>query len=362
MSVIVTDQNYHAIVKKLITNDEKVSKGSNLQNIPARGDGERVRRAFKPPVKDGEQWFFISSDLGQIEPRIMAHIMYDRYNDNSMRQIFVDGVDLYSTMAMMTFNLSAEYCTDKAYDPTGTFKPRAMMKTGVLAVSYDQKPDAFAMKMGVSTDVAHMFFEEYDRAFPSFKQMVKDIREEMAVKGYSETIYGRKRRFPQYAAWKAESERNEAKLMGFYRERKKLRMKAVKTAADFKRLDTLEEMIAPLAEMRNMVSYWERASFNSVIQGTGADVLKKNMIAIKDACMLRNWELNATIHDEVKVAVPKRDLTEESVQIINDCMTKTCGKDLTVPLISDTVIEPCWSDEYKPKDWDFANACPKVSA
>ncbi|MCZ0847777.1 DNA polymerase, partial [Brevibacillus laterosporus] len=89
----ITDENYHAIVRKLIADERKVQLGTNLQNLPSKGEGDRVRNCFIP----AEGFIFIGADLGQIEPRIMAHIMYENYHDNSMRQIFVDGVDLYTT-------------------------------------------------------------------------------------------------------------------------------------------------------------------------------------------------------------------------------------------------------------------------
>ncbi|MDT2242232.1 DNA polymerase [Paenibacillus larvae] len=111
---MITDDNYHTVVRKLITSNEKVPKGTNLQNLPAKGAGVRVRNCFIPR----KGFTFIGADLGQIQPRIMAHIMYVKYGDNSMRQIFVDGVDLYTKMAMMTFGLPEQVCLDKAwYDP-----------------------------------------------------------------------------------------------------------------------------------------------------------------------------------------------------------------------------------------------------
>ncbi|ABY46800.1 DNA polymerase [Bacillus mycoides] len=354
--VEVRDDNFHDIVMKLVTNDDKISKGSNLQNIPARSkEGARVRGAFKPQ----EGWFYLAADLSQIEPRIMAHIMWTIYGDNSLRSIFTAGRDLYTTMAMMVFNLDEKYCVDKAYDPTGTFKPRAMMKTGVLAKSYDQQVGNFCNTMGVSIEVGNMFYEKFDTAFPSFINMVRDKRKFAYDKGYSETLYGRKRRFPQLAEWSKIVKRNERKLMDLYIERARIRKKVVKSRYDFERLDTLEELIKPMAEMRNMVGYWERASFNSVIQGTGADILKLNMIRLYRECQKRGWYLNASIHDEIKVEVPRKDLTLENCDLITDIMTKSV--ELSLPLKSDTVIETVWGKEYDPSEWDFENACPKVA-
>ncbi|MFS0562583.1 DNA polymerase [Terribacillus sp. 179-K 1B1 HS] len=365
--VTVTDDNYLKIVRTLVNSEASVKKGTNLQNIPSKGEGVRVRNAFRP--RGG--WYFIGSDLGQIEPRIQAHIMYERYGDNSMRQIFIDGVDLYTTMAMKTFNLPEAYCIDGAwYDPESkeggygggkkpptAFYPRKMMKTGVLAVSYDQKPQSFSQKMKVSMEVAEDFFRGFEEQFPSFKQMVTDIREGMKKYGFVETLYGRKRRFPDYKQYAAEAKKFENKLMQYYIERKRINGKKKKTPEDRERLAELESLIKPLAEKRNLVSYWERAAFNAVIQGTGADILKMNGNRIARICMERGWEFNASIHDEIKISVPREDLTEDTIEIVRDAMTKTC--DLSVPLITDTVIEPKWMEEYRPHEWDFENCKPK---
>lgn len=350
----VTDRNYHAIVRKLIADERKVSLGLNAQNLPSKGAGNRVRNCIVPR----EGFTFIGADLGQIEPRIMSHIMYTRYGDNSMRQIFVDGVDLYTTMATMTFDLPEEYCVDKAYDPTGTFKPRAMMKTGQLAVSYDQSPKSFAKKMNVTDDVAQMFFENFDRTFPSFKTMVADIREFMRKNGYVETLFGRKRRFPDYKRVAAEVRKNEQRLIGLYTERKQLRNKKTKSPADIRRLTAIQEQIDALADKRGLVGYWERAAFNAVIQGTGADVLK--MIGNRTArvCKERGWEFNASIHDEIKVSVPNDQVTPETIELINEIMTQTAT--FSVPLVTDIVIEPRWMQEYAASEWDFARCAPIV--
>jgi DNA polymerase I len=357
MPEIVNDANYYAIVKKLVsTNTKEKQKGANMQNIPSKGDGVLVRKTFKP--RDG--WIFLAADLSQIEPRIQAHIMYTRYGDNSMRQIFVDGTDLYTTMAMKVFGLEEKFCVDKAYDPTGKFQPRKMMKQGVLAVSYDQQPPQFAKTMKVSEDIAYMFFDLFNKTFPSFKQMVKDIRDGMKRDGYVETLFGRKRRFPEYNITAAEVKKNERKLMDLYIERSRIRKKNFKNAADLQRLIELEELIKPLAEKRGLVAYWERAAFNAVIQGTGADILKANMVRMTEICKEKGWELNASIHDEIKISIPKSELTPEACQLLTDVMTKSV--ELSLPLKSDTVIEPVWMEEYDPSEWDFEKQQPKEAA
>jgi len=350
--ITITDDNYLPIVRKLIADNRNIPKGTNLQNMPSKGAGTRVRNCFVPLAGNT----FIGADLGQIEPRIMAHIMYTKYGDNSMRQIFVDDVDLYTTMAMMTFNLAEKYCVDKAYDPTGSFKPRALMKTGVLAVAYDQSPASFAKKMNVTTEVAAMFFENYDRTFPSFKTMVADIREFMRKHGYVETLYGRKRRFPDYKSVAAATSKNEQRLIRLYTERKQLRAKTAPTPRDAQRLVTLQDEIDILSEKRGLIGYWERAAFNAVIQGTGADILKMIGNRAARTCKERGWELNASIHDEVKISVPNAELTREVIVLVDEIMTQTAT--LSVPLVTDIVIEPRWMQEYGVDEWDYDNCRP----
>ncbi|MEC0167901.1 DNA polymerase [Paenibacillus graminis] len=357
MGLTITDANYHTIVRKLIADERKVKRGQNLQNLPSKGAGNRVRNQFMPR----EGYTFVGADLGQIEPRVMSHIMYTRYGDNSMRQIFVDGVDLYTTMAMMTFGLTEEFCVDKAYDPTHTFQPRKMMKTGQLAVSYDQSPASFAKKMNVSPDVAEMFFANFDATFPSFKTMVADIREFMRQHGYVETLFGRKRRFPDYKRVAANAGKNEQRLIRLYTERKALRNKEatlgkVLTDVEQRKLAALQAEIDALSESRGLIGYWERASFNAVIQGTGADILKRIGIRMAQICRERGWEFNASIHDEVIVSIPDEQMSPETIELINDVMTQTTT--LSLPLVTDIAIQKRWMMEYSPAQWDYTNNRP----
>ncbi|MGG4453181.1 DNA polymerase [Brevibacillus porteri] len=350
----VNDSNYHAIVRKLITDDRKVPKGTNLQNIPSKREGKRVRERFVPR----EGYILIGADLGQIEPRIQSHIMYAVYGDNSMRQIFIDNSGYYETMAEMTFGLPREYCVDGAYDPTNSFRPRDMMKTGSLAVSYDQSPKSFAKKMNVTDEVAEFFFENFNTQFPSFKRMVTDIREGMKRTGYVETLYGRKRRFPDYKRVAAEAAKSEQRRIRLYTERKRLNAKDRKSDADNRRLTEIQTELDVLRDQAGLVGYWERAAFNAVIQGTGADILKMNGNRMARICKERGWEMNASIHDELLISVPRDQLTQETVDLVNDIMTRTVS--LSVPLVTDIVIMERWMDEHKPHEWDFENCRPKT--
>lgn len=341
----INDSNFHDVVRFLVQDNRMDQRGCNLQNLPSRGNGELVRRCFVP----APGWVFVGADLSQVEPRIMSHIMYERYGDSSLRDIFISGKDLYTTSAMQVFGFEEKYCLDKAYDPTGTFQPRKLIKQGVLAKAYQQTPKAFAKNMGVPEEVAHDFFQKFDESFPSFKTMVKDIVDKMKKTGYSETLFGRKRRFPKYKYYQKLIQQNEPKLKELYKKRKKLLEIKNPTPLQKKQFKQIQEQIKELRKPFALAAANEREAFNNVIQGTGADIIKQNGNRMYQVCREKGWRMVASIHDEIIITMPKKDVTPGNIRLINDIMTKTVK--LSVPLKSDTVIMPRWMEEYKPEEW-----------
>lgn len=355
----ITDVNYHDVVRKLVLDNRLIQKGTNLQNIPSRTrEGKLIRKCFLPP----EGYVLIGADLSQAEPRVEAHIMYTEYNDNSLRQIFVSGQDLYTSMAMLAFGLPEEYCLDDVwYDPVSNtggenpndapataFYPRKMMKQGILALGYRQTEEKFAESMKVTNEVAHMVFEKFNKSFPSFNKMVEDTIEFMRIHGYVETIFGRKRRFPQYKALKMELARKEPELYKLYREKKKLMNDGIYK----KRLKEIEEKIEEIYKLRGRISTMERKAFNARIQGSAtSDIIKMNEIEMLKLCKLKGWQLVSAIHDEIIVSVPEQDVTPENINLIQKIMCETVKDYLTVPLKSDVVIMPKWEHNIKPHEW-----------
>lgn len=308
-------------------------KGTNLQNIPGRTElGREIRKCIIPD----EGFIFVSSDLSQIEPRQIVNLLYLWCSDSSMRDLYIAGVDLYTTMAQKVFNLPHECCVDGAYDPTHSYKPRSVMKTGVLAYLYGQSAKSFAKKMNVTEEIAEQFFTGMETSFPGLKPFREKVLTQLRKFGYVETLFGRKRRFPEY-------QKQYARLQTLNR-------KPWKTLSEVEALErnTLWKACAKA----------EREAVNAVIQGTSADILKQIIIAMDRVCMERGWKLMMSIHDEIMMSVPKKDLTIEVIDIVNKIMTETVT--CSVPLKCDTVIQPRWMEEYRPSEWDFKKCQPIV--
>jgi DNA polymerase I len=369
----VTDSNYHDVVRLLVKDNRMTQRGTNLQNIPSKGNGELVRRCFVPP----KGWVLIGADLSSIEPRIMSHILWTRYGDNSMRGPYLEGGDPYVDVGMMVFDIPREWALDKSwYDPiskTGgtaetksqapdtAFQPRKLAKQGLLAVAYGQTAKAFAKTLGVDESVAEHFLKTFNEMYPNFKhKMVKEIVDEMKEKGFSQTIFGRKRRFPKYQMYQQMIQRSETELRELYIKRKQLVQVKNPTPQQKKRFEQIQQRIQELRKPQALAAANEREAFNSVIQGSGADILKMNGARMYQICRERGWMFSASIHDELIIAVPKTDLTPETIEIVNDVMTKTVK--LSVPLKSDTVLMTEWMEEVSPEDWDFEKQQPKADS
>ena len=313
-------------------------KGTNFQNIPARTElGKSIRKCVIPD----EGCLLISSDLSQIEPRVISHYLYTWFNDSSMRDLYLADLDLYTTMAMKVFSLEHDQCMDKAkiYNADGSYwEPRKLMKTGVLAGLYGQTARGFSYKMGVSEDVANMFFAGLYSQFPGIKPFREKVLAGLRRNGYSETLDGRKRRFPEYRKQYAEMLQLQKKFWNTMSDGEKARLK----------------------DLRKWCGAAEREAINATVQGTAADALKKNIIKMATLCKEKGWLYLLSIHDELMLQLPKKDVTMENMILIDDVMTKTVV--FSLPLKADLVIEPRWMEEYGLDEWDFENCKPKEFA
>jgi DNA polymerase-1 len=330
---------------------------------------------------------FVGSDLSQIEPRTLSHILYEKFGDDSLKSIYDRGEDIYVQKAMEVFGFPLENCVDGAYDPTGTFKPRKALKDGVLAYCYDQQPPAFARKQKLPMETAYKFFDSMKKAIPSLPLFRTWVFDRLATHGNnasSETMWGRKRRYPKYRDDKRELDALERKCyidgLDVYRQggpKGRTDEERAEVAARVERVkngqiteDDKEAILRiglnfrnkdkkdRLWELRRSVSDVQRQAVNHVIQGSAADILKQNIIRLFNVCQERGWRFLTSIHDEVFLELPDHDVTNEALDIIEDCMTKTVQ--LSVPLKSDSVIQPRWMDEYRRHEWDFENCRPKT--
>lgn len=87
------------------------SQDPNLQNIPSHN--KDIRQMFK--AQDG--YVLIGGDYSQQEPMVTAHLSKDR----KMKEAFINGKDIYATIAALAFHKPYEEC--KEFREDGTVNP-----------------------------------------------------------------------------------------------------------------------------------------------------------------------------------------------------------------------------------------------
>ena len=296
------------------------SSDPNLQNIP-----EPARRMFVAPAGR----VLIGADFSKVEPTILA----DFTGDEKFKQPFLDGTDIYSSLASGTFHIPIEQCGD------GT-KPRKMMKTGLLATMYGTSMFTLAKQLHISVEEAEQFIESFLNGYPVIGSWINGVHDFVNHEGYVTTRLGRKRRFighKQTAKRFREVEKKVVKILG----RKPKNIWKEKLPHHLKK------------------QYWAvsgdyfrvlRQAVNCIIQGTGAEVMKEALCAVYD--LFNQWgsdyKILSTIHDEIIMEVPET-ITQEQVKQIETVMTNAMT--FSLPLKVDVEMMHRWGDGIKAAQW-----------
>lgn len=245
------------------------STDPNLQNIPVRTEeSRRIRAAFE--VGDGFE-SLLTADYSQIEMRIMAHLS----GDEGLIEAFNSGEDLHRFVGARVFGVDPQDVT-------------SAMRTKVKAMSYGlvYGLSAFGLskQLRIEQAEAKQLMLEYFARFGAVRDYLR--ASVMAAKevGYTETIFGRRRPFP--------------------------------------------DLSSPNRVLRENA---ERAALNAPIQGSAADIMKIALFRIHADLLDRGLgsRVLLQIHDElvVEVAPGEWDAVEE---IVRDRMSGAAT--LSVPL------------------------------
>ncbi|MCK6065275.1 MULTISPECIES: DNA polymerase I [Microbacterium] len=257
------------------------STDPNLQNIPIRNEeSSRIRAAFE--VGEGYETL-LTADYSQIEMRIMAHLS----GDPGLIEAFNSGEDLHRFVGARVFGVAQEDVTPA-------------MRTKVKAMSYGlvYGLSAFGLskQLRIDQSEARELMMEYFARFGAVRDYLRTSVEKARVDGYTETIFGRRRPFP--------------------------------------------DLNSPNRVLRENA---ERAALNAPIQGSAADIMKIALFHIHadlGEAGLRSRAL-LQIHDELvlEVAPGEWDAAE---QIVRTRMGDAA--DLSVPLDVQIGRGPDWNE------------------
>lgn len=255
------------------------SENPNLQNIPIRSErGREIRDAFV--VGNGFETL-LSADYSQIEMRIMAHLS----EDAGVIEAFRTGEDLHRFVGARLFGVTP---ADVTSDMRSTVKA---MSYGLV---YGLSEYGLAKQLRISNADAKQLMTDYFSRFGGVRRYLAEVVEEAKTKGFTQTIFGRRRPF-----------------------------------------DDLNSRVFQLRENAR------RAALNAPIQGTAADIMKLAMTSIHSEIQSRGLKsrMLLQVHDELVFEVYKGEL-EQLKALVVDKMSNVV--ELSVPLDVQLGVGPSW--------------------
>lgn len=255
------------------------SSDPNLQNIPARTEeGQRIREAFV--AENGN--LLLSADYSQIELRILAHASHDA----RLCEAFARDEDVHAQTAAALFGVAPGQVTSQQ---------RAVGKTINFAVVYGQTPYGLARTLGIDVEEARQYIENYFTRYEGVAAYHTQAIAAARERGYVETIAKRRRYFPD--------------------------------------INSKNGSIRALAE---------RMAFNTIFQGSAADIIKMAMIQIHARLQAERLQTKMLlqVHDELVFEAPEREL-DQVRPLVTMAMEEVVA--LHVPLKVDLGIGPNWA-------------------
>jgi len=252
------DGRIHTTFNQTVTSTGRLSSTEpNMQNIPIRTDqGKRIRDCF---ISGKEYECLLTADYSQIEMRIMAHLS----KDPGLIEAFKSGEDLHTTSASLVFGVKPNEVDAEL---------RRQIKAISYGLAYGMGAYGLSQSLDIEVAAAQKLMDEYFKRFGGVRDYLARVVEEARKVGFTETIMGRRRYFP--------------------------------------------DLTNPDRQRREMA---ERMALNAPIQGSAADIVKKAMLNA-DA-MLKKEKLKSRlllqVHDELvfEVAKGERDQVEKLARI-----------------------------------------------
>ena len=250
-----TDGRIHATFNQTVARTGRLSSDQpNLHNIPVRSDEGKVFRTAFIPSKGCE---FLVADYNQIELRCIAHLA----DDPGLIDAFTRGIDVHSATASRLFNVKESEVSSEQ---------RSQSKMVSYGLAYGMEAYGLSQRLSVGVGEASEILEAYFAAFPNVKQYMDDTVEQARKRGYTETLFGRRRPIPEL------------------------------NSSNFR-----------------IRQAGERQAMNAGIQGLAADIFKIALVRISDAFETAGLKSRVIlqVHDEViiEAVVAENSVVEEIV-------------------------------------------------
>ncbi len=280
LNEVNADGRIHATFNQTVARTGRLSSDQpNLHNIPVRSEeGRQFRKAFVA----SEPNTLLIADYNQIELRCIAHLA----QDPGLISAFSSGQDIHNATASRVFGVEPA-------DVTLEMRSKAKMVSYGLA--YGMEAYGLGQRLNIPTGEAQVILDAYFQAFPSVKAYMEGTVREARARGYTETLFGRRRPIP--------------------------------------------ELSNPNFRIKQA---GERQAMNAGIQGLAADIFKVALVQLDEDLERDGYtsRIILQVHDEIIVEVPP-DEVESVGKLTLSAMHHAA--DLSVPLEVNVSWGRAWS-------------------
>ncbi len=253
------------------------SHSPNLQNIPVRSPkGLLIRKGF---IASSKEYCLLGVDYSQIELRLLAHFSQDK----DLMEAFLKGRDIHLETSKALFG--GDLAKEK----------RSIAKSINFGLVYGMGSKKLSETLNISLNEAKSYIETYFKRFPSIKDYLNRMKEEILKTSKAFTLLGRYRVF------------------------------------DF-------------AGVNDYVKgNYLREGVNAIFQGSASDLLKLGMLKVSERFKNNpSVRLLLQVHDELIFEIEEKnapELQQEIQRILNDEVYP-----LRVPLETSAFVAKRWNE------------------
>ena len=274
------DGRIHATFNQTVARTGRLSSDNpNLHNIPVRSEmGREFREAFIP----AEGCKLLVADYNQIELRCIAHLA----EDPGLIEAFESGTDIHTETAARVFGVELDQVQPDQ---------RAKAKMVSYGLAYGMEAYGLGQRLNIPTKEASVILDAYFAAFPNVHAYMDRVVEEARERGYTETLFGRRRQIPELSS-------NNIRIR----------------------------------------QAGERQAMNAGIQGLAADVFKVALVRLDQALDAQGLDTQVIlqVHDEIICEVPE-DECDVAPGLVEETMRDAA--DLRVPLEVNIAFGDSWA-------------------
>lgn len=253
------------------------SHSPNLQNIPVRSPkGLLIRKGF---IASSKEYCLLGVDYSQIELRLLAHFSQDK----DLMEAFLKGRDIHLETSKALFG--GDLAKEK----------RSIAKSINFGLVYGMGSKKLSETLNISLNEAKSYIEAYFKRFPSIKDYLNRMKEEILKTSKAFTLLGRYRVFDFTGA------------------------------NDYVKGNYLREGV------------------NAIFQGSASDLLKLGMLKVSERFKNNpSVRLLLQVHDELIFEIEEKnapELQQEIQRILNDEVYP-----LRVPLETSAFVANRWNE------------------